>query len=734
MKALFNKYNILIITIIGVVLTLTLSYFIFIHQKDRWGQKMREEQFEKLDAYTEIYKNLRTERERQFNTATNTLQIFFHRLAPISLSPYLSETYPTATDSLTIPAAKVGKLAVNDKLAERITRTTGLFIEVWQKSPEGFVRIAHSLPRSLKFSLTTNFLNNYSPLIKEISEGNTVEKNDASLHFQSRSFPIYAGGKIHFFCRIIANELSMPEIYKNFHKKQTLFHIIDSKGNESLEKNNHLLSSKTKQSIFQKILEEDKDYNSFTIKSLHVYAKKISAYNVFVILMLPEANNSYSLSIAWLPSITAILFIVLLFSFVSYNRKKEKIQNTLDLESLIPLNNKELESSELSNSIKLYIEDLNNYVQKLKHGQVQEAEFRYKSEKKLNPLQENLEQIKQQMLIKKKEEDERIQAQLTKETLDRDASKITDILHHSSDLKELSYSILKNISGFLEIEQTGLFIVNETDYETPVMEMTAAYAYNNEKTANKQIPVKEGLVGRAYLEKEKIYLTELPQNYISMESGFGSTTPRCLLIVPLIFNNQVQAALECASVRPIEKYKIDFIETIGETIASTIANLKHTKKTQELLETTRIQSLAIEEQRQTLEEKINTHRRQNKVLDKEILRQEETINSIKSISYIVEYDLEGHVISLSSKLLELFDVSREETKELQHSSLILTENYEETYKDFWKNLSQAKHPEEIEETLALKGKSFTFRQSYTPVRNARRRVDKILSVGILINK
>jgi transcriptional regulator with GAF, ATPase, and Fis domain len=118
--------------------------------------------------------------------------------------------------------------------------------------------------------------------------------------------------------------------------------------------------------------------------------------------------------------------------------------------------------------------------------------------------------------------------------------------------------------------------------------------------------VGEGLVGRCVQEKEAIYLTEIPNNYISITSGLGTANPTCLLLMPLKVNEQIFGVLELASFTTLESYQIDFIAKIAESIGAAISTVDTNKRTKQLLEKAQQQAEELraqeEEMRQNMEE------------------------------------------------------------------------------------------------------------------------------------
>ncbi len=168
--------------------------------------------------------------------------------------------------------------------------------------------------------------------------------------------------------------------------------------------------------------------------------------------------------------------------------------------------------------------------------------------------------------------------------------------HNTENITELSNEIISNLVKFLNANQGGIFILNDSDKNNIHLDLLGSYAYNRKKFLNKSVKPGEGLVGAVALEKYTLYLTDIPDEYIEIESGTGSSNPKSLLIVPLKIENNILGILELASFNTIEKYEINLVEKIAESIASTLSTARINTRTAELLEQSNKQAARMREQ------------------------------------------------------------------------------------------------------------------------------------------
>lgn len=200
--------------------------------------------------------------------------------------------------------------------------------------------------------------------------------------------------------------------------------------------------------------------------------------------------------------------------------------------------------------------------------------------------------------------------------------------NNNTNLSQLSDIFISELVKYVKANQGSLFVANTGKDGSLYLEMTACYAYSRKKFINSQLEPGEGLVGQVFLEKDYIYITEVPEDYVKITSGLGEALPRAVLLMPLVIDDKSMGVIELASFHPFEDYQIDFIKKLGEDLASVLQSVRTNEHThvlvQQLQERTEQMHSQEEEIRQNMEELMATQ--------EEVMRKEQDyIKTIKEL-------------------------------------------------------------------------------------------------------
>ena len=245
--------------------------------------------------------------------------------------------------------------------------------------------------------------------------------------------------------------------------------------------------------------------------------------------------------------------------------------------------------------------------------------------------------------------------------------------------------------------------------------MVSAYAWDRKKYLTKTIEIGEGLVGQAAIEKGTIYLTDVPDNYVSITSGLGDANPRSILIVPLLFNDELFGVMEFASFKPYQNFEIEFVEKLAEIVASTISRANINKQTQKLLK----DSQKLTEELRTQEEEMRQNLEEMNATQEEMQQREvERIGIFTAINNTlatVEFNMDGRIINANDKYLNMMNYTLDEI-ENKTDRIFADKSNEpiELYNKFWHELNQGKLQRGDFKRITKDGREIWLNASYTP--------------------
>ncbi len=306
-------------------------------------------------------------------------------------------------------------------------------------------------------------------------------------------------------------------------------------------------------------------------------------------------------------------------------------------------------------------------------------------------------------------------------------AKFGDILRKNNDnLSKLADDIIRNLVKYLEANQGGLYIIDDTEDE-PFMSLMACYAWDKKKYVDQKVYRGEGLAGQVWQEMDTVYLTDVPDNYIKITSGLGDANPSCILIVPLKVNEEIYGVVEVASFKNFDENEREFVEKIAESIASTVSSVKINAKTQRLLE----ESQEMTEQMRSQEEEMRQNMEELQATQEEMQRgqseAENTMDAINQSVAMAEFDPEGKISNVNQNFLDMMGYYKDEIMGEHHRIFVhKDEKTSEDYKQFWRDLTTGIVKKGEFRRMSKTGNTLYVRENYAPIKHRDGSIAKIM--------
>jgi len=236
------------------------------------------------------------------------------------------------------------------------------------------------------------------------------------------------------------------------------------------------------------------------------------------------------------------------------------------------------------------------------------------------------------------------------------------IRQHTEDIDTLCDNFLDEIISYINAAQGGVYLYDE---EEDKLELRASFAYGRKKHLQKTLETSEGLIGEAFRDGDIQLITDLPENYLEIQSGLGDAPPSCLVIVPLKTQTQTVGVFELAAMQTFIPAELSLFRRVGEVLAAAIAGVAANARTKRLLkeahDTTEMMNAQEEELRQNTEELMATREELERQLKDalESLAFQDKIRQTASFGYL-RLSPKGEVQDINPVALELLGIRKTE--------------------------------------------------------------------------
>ncbi len=255
--------------------------------------------------------------------------------------------------------------------------------------------------------------------------------------------------------------------------------------------------------------------------------------------------------------------------------------------------------------------------------------------------------------------------------------RFTRMLQGQDDLVPVSTMILSELATLVSA-QHGVFysMTDAEDGGESTLQLQAGYGYEERKQLSTSFKLGEGLVGQCAKEKKRILLTEVPADYVRINSGLGAATPLNIIVLPILFEGSLRAVIELASFSPFTPTQQTFLDSITESIGIVLSTIQAATLTESLLKQSQSLAEELRAQQQELRESNADLERQATLLAEQNIEATQRNQEIEQSKREIE-DKAGQLTVSSKYKSEFIANMSHELRTPLNSLLILAEQLED---------------------------------------------------------
>lgn len=236
------------------------------------------------------------------------------------------------------------------------------------------------------------------------------------------------------------------------------------------------------------------------------------------------------------------------------------------------------------------------------------------------------------------------------------------IRKHTENMQVLCDELLSNLVKYIDAQQGAIFLPSNQE---KTLILRSAYAYGRKKFIEKEVRSDEGILGEVFQDAERIFMTDIPDDYTQISAGLGEAKPNSVLVVPLKAQEKVLGVLEIAAFNTLTEVEIRLVERTAEILAASISSVANAEKMKNLLEKSNYSAQQMsaqeEELRQNTEELMATREELERQLVeiKSQVEEKDHIfeNSNQAFAFV---DPSGRLLRINYSFAQLLEFNKEE--------------------------------------------------------------------------
>jgi CheY-like chemotaxis protein/signal transduction histidine kinase len=160
-------------------------------------------------------------------------------------------------------------------------------------------------------------------------------------------------------------------------------------------------------------------------------------------------------------------------------------------------------------------------------------------------------------------------------------AKFTNMLQGQRDLATVGRLLLTELSPLVNAHTGVIYQVENED--NPQLLLLASYAGDGVYPYQRVLPFGDGLIGQCAIDRRPRVVSDIPADVVPINSALLRVAPKNLVVLPVLFEGQVKAVIELASLTSFTTSQMTFLEQLTDSIGIVLNSIEATMQTEGLL-------------------------------------------------------------------------------------------------------------------------------------------------------
>lgn len=202
---------------------------------------------------------------------------------------------------------------------------------------------------------------------------------------------------------------------------------------------------------------------------------------------------------------------------------------------------------------------------------------------------------------------------------------LSELLRGNPTIEELCSRVMTYTARYLDCPVGALYVADGQEG----FNFASGYSFTPSANQPDRFEPGEGIIGQAALTKKHLFIADVPEGYLPVESYSGQASPTNILAFPFVYNDETVAVMELGSFHEFAGQQVSFLSEVTEGLSVSVLAAQKRAELRQALETSGEQAQTLEAQQEELRAANEELEEQTQLMQEKVAELERTRDALR---------------------------------------------------------------------------------------------------------